>query len=87
LASNAVDVEDASLTDFDSLEIGAMNLGSHGFEWHNSDFCSSAVNLKSVTNSTMSVHDDFFDVDTIDLLTGQQSTLGTLSDRLQSEAG
>jgi hypothetical protein len=66
LASHDVHVEDVPLTDFDSLATDATNLSSHGFEWRNSDFCSSAVNLKSVTNTTMSVHDEYFDVDNID---------------------
>jgi hypothetical protein len=63
---DAVVDEDAPSNYFDSLAIDTMNSGSHGFEWSNSDFCSSAVNLKSVTNVAMSVHDEHFDVDNID---------------------
>jgi len=65
---------DAPSKYFDSLAIGAMKSGSHGCEWRNSDFCSSAVNFKSVTNVAMSVHDEHFDVDNIEPSTIYTST-------------
>jgi hypothetical protein len=65
---------DAPSNNFDSLAIRAMKSGSHGFEWSNSDFCSSAVNLKSVTIFAMFVHDEHFDVDNIDPSTIYKST-------------
>jgi hypothetical protein len=60
------DRDDSSLDLYDSVAVSGSSSYIQGYDWSNSSFCMTSIQLKSRKQDSMSLNADTFDVDDVD---------------------